>query len=426
MKELQVLAFQGFRNLNEVEKFLNQIDEELEDDSQELKKYETLFANLMEDSGPKQLRNLAAFQAMAVRTFNVQHPQPGIKQLHQQLPNKKSPQIKKLTQDFKLIENLVQKLKALDVLEIRIKENFPNDRKLSSTLKIIKQKRKLIHEELAKIKELVSKIAKKKIPNKYRLEDTYIAKRFLKAIKGKYENAKPVVYLNSYKTDEGLEMQFTYVLEIWKLRTDSNYTYPIFYVVITHVLDPRGEVKSYITTQTNFISPYSKSSHLLNRGNQYKTKHDALHILSAEMEMDGFVDLFNIDTVPIEEERLGPNLFREQRFIKDIKIEKEGKGEVLIFTLIPEAKEHMGSILESLMADLRGLLEEDKEKDTFRYKENTKSRNPTITFRFVRAPSQGVKSVRIGQHFIKQMQDQFDLTDQQIRVLVRFLSGGSQ
>lgn len=419
-----MLALQNFRNLNEVDKFLTQIDKELEDDDQELKRYERLFATLMEGNALKRIRASAAFQAVAVRTFNVQHPQKNIKQLHQPMPNKRSPQIKKLSQDFQLIENLTKKLKTLDILEIRIREDFTGDRKLSRTLKTIKEERKLILEKLAQTQQLVTEIAKKKIPNKYQLEDTYIAKRFLKNIKGKYENAKSLLYLNSYKTDEGMELQFTYVLQIWKLQA-GDFTYPVFYIVITHILDPRGEAKSYITTQTNFISPYSKSSHLLNRGNQYKSKADALHILGAEMEMDGFVGLFNADTVPIEEERLAPNLFRQQRYIKDIKVEKAGKSEVLVFTLIPEAKENIEDILKSLMADMRGLLEEDKEKNTFLHKVNVKSKNPTITFKFLRDPSRGVKNVRIGQHFVKQMQDQFDLSDHQTRVLVRFLSGGS-
>lgn len=412
MKKLKTLSLTDvnnieFRNLNEVNRWLKQLDREIDDTGKKLNILKHITSSCMD------------LPVLGAKTYVVAPP---VKKRRRSKIDPKTkvvvPKLRELTKNFDLLEDLYRQAEALDVIESKVNQSFSDDRAIGRILKDIAKKRRVIEKSIKEAKSFIDGLAKKQIPKDFKSIGTYVFKRFLDSIEGRFNSAERTIYINLFDDDDTTRLQFTDVLHLTDFENAENYTYRNWYVVITYVASPNETSDMYLSTEVSFTVPSREPRSANSRGSKFRNKKEALKLLVADLELEGFLDVLNQSPVPFEKKDLPKSVFRSQDYISKIKIEEDS----LQFILKKSTKAEQEEVLKEIYLDLKAMVRDSEFKRGIKYNLDRRGSKTIITFRFRHPEPRAMKKVKVNKTRLKEMQKEFDLTNEQTKNLYRLIT----
>jgi hypothetical protein len=403
-----------FRRIEDVKRFLEDMFKDLDATESLIKEQQRLLSNLLR---PKE--KLRAMLTAAV-SFDVT-PSPSKSSQLQTLKKKIDPaltqvvvpNIKKLQDQYSLMEDLYEKHTTLESAATQIEMQFPDRRgpAYEQTMAALADLRKKVETQLRDVFEFLSSVANKHVPQEF-LE-------YVEAIAAKisdhvyFEESKSFIYvsvkdgeLEGAKLKPKQDLVFTQYILLTDSVSDEGKIAPNLYVVVQWVVG--GTVTVFL--EHEFMPP-----NRLSGGTEVSTVQDAVASIAQLLDLEGFASY--LGTLPmalqlkLAPEQLKPSLFSGRNYIDTILVSPEKLSFMFKHHAISEAIRK--KVAYEIFPEVKALLKTKNSK--LRMTMSKKS----IDFYAPNLAQEGTLSTQD----LTFLQERYGLSDQALRKISQIMNG---
>lgn len=259
----------------------------------------------------------------------------------------------KLKDSFALLNDLQEKMEVLDTLEVQVNHAFRGE-KGNKIPGVIKATRDQYAKKLNTAMKFLRETAERYEPAAFKKLVVDITNYFKDGFDHKYSEATEQVFLTPGKPrKEGGApvLVFNHYVQFKNLVNEHmEYTYPIYIVVYTAVVDEEGSMSVYVNTLHKFRAPGT-----FKYGQPFKDLRSGVNSLGMLFEVDDFVDLLDRQPVPFKGEDIKGKMgkFASKEFIKDSDVED---NKILVTLNDKVTKKNIAEVAGKVWADVRGML----------------------------------------------------------------------
>lgn len=343
----------NFRSEDEVQVFLEQLNEQLEKLTKNLPNLQKLFAKAEETAAGPITINRGGDKTTAPSPFE---DTIGVGKIT--IHN-----MGKLRDQFDLVVELQHKLEVLDSLEVQTQNLFRGERgnKIPGMLKKTKQD---YEKKLKLALNFLKVVAKKHEPKAFANLVKNVLNYFHESFKNKFKAAEEHIFVTP-KTISGADgkehqiLVFNHYIAFADLVNEHmDYTYPQYIIVFTAMINDKGSMRMFVNTLHKFRAPGS-----FKPGSEFKDLKSGVNALSHLFEVDDFIDLLERQPMPISKDRMTPALFRAKDVIKNVDV-KDNVIQVLFNSKVN--RENIQDVAKQVLLDIRGMFEQNM-KTNIRY-----------------------------------------------------------
>ena len=402
MKKHRNLAAEvTFPTWDALRKYLNQLNEEIDEDGQFIKKQLQLLSS----------KYLSA--ASDSFTFDI-GPSPGgskkAPDLSQAPIDIKTKELKELKSQYALVEELNRKYRVLEDTLVQIRMTFKDKRDakdVENSVRIMQQK---VQNQLKTIFIFLNKLATKHVPKAF----TSYVKAVSEAIKDNVYHSKSANHLYISIDDEGRIVFTDYMLMQNAVNGEGAIT-PALYVVIQSVA-PIADGDKVAGTYVYLLHEFEAPQALLDSGDGVRVKDakNAVTAVNRLLELEDFATaLGTLPIAPNLDQKLSVEMFSVRDVIDDVKVD----GESLIFIfkkgsdkrVVDQAAAQLFPEVKSMFKKFRARLRMSHEQDS--------SGRPTLNFKLLNVA--GPRELTV--YDVEWMKDKFGLTNSDIRKIITIL-----
>lgn len=403
----------NFRSEEEVQKFLDLLNDGIGTIQQHLKGMNKLFSSAVTAAGGFSIDRNSDAPAGPNKGPAMNKGMDG-------LPNVGKIKIanpQKLKDSYALVNELSNKLDILDTLEQQVMHNFRGDRATKLPIEI-KKTRTAYEKQLNAAMVILKKIAKEHEPKKFAQLVEGISNYFHDGFQNKFTKAESHLFVTNqdFKGTDGEKhphLVFNHYLQFTNLQNDHlEYVFPTYIIAYTAVVNAAGGMRMYVTSQHKFRAPGT-----FKLGHEFKDMKSGVHALSAQFESDDFIDMLDRQPIPVTEDQIDLHKFASKEFIKDKKIANH------TLTFMFNSKVNIKNVLQvagKVGADVRALLS-GKVKANLRTKIIDKTKG--IEF-IVTLPSNVNTQKFLTAEKIDRLKEDLDFDDRDIGKLMQLFNNG--
>lgn len=403
--EVRAIELPKFRYIDDVNRFLDQLNTEVDELSSLIKVRQTQLAylNQPKDSVKAAIVNAATFE------FTID-PDAGAKKTHlkrkidPELTKIVVPNVKKLEQQYNLSEDLYEKHRTLESLETQLSMQFP-DRRGEAYEEAVSGIRKLkakVGDALKKVLGFLNEVAAEHVPKTFQKYMTAIVQEVQEHVT--FESNEVFLYVST--TAEG-QLAFTYYLMLKDATNDEGQVTPHLYISVQWLVGESVHVQ--INHEYELPNALMKDP-----GTEVGTVGEAVKAISHLLDLEDFST--SLGTVPLatqlkmDPSKITEGMFTYRSFIKKVGIDSDR----IVFTLRPDVTEEQ---LEEIKYPLY-----QEVKELFKRSRGIKLRmsvsKKEIAFNIVNVAQHGEVNVQDAE-FLK---DRFGINDAQLRKVVQVLN----
>lgn len=412
-----------FRYLEDAVRFVRSIGKELDEYDQIIKKQHKLLAYLRTPQSwvTASLNRVNAALTVIDIVDSSKESRKRLRSLKQTIDPKLDkvvvPGIRQLKSQYSLAEDLYQKFRALESVEIQINMTFADGRDLQKALEEITKAKNKVKSQLKEIFTYLNDVANSHVPRNFQT--------YMDAIRSEVEEhvlfKGSSLFLYATVTDKG-SITFTYYLMLEDVVNQEGELSPHMYIAVQWILgNPKeGEdpsVKIYLDYDYELPNQLMKNG----AGVPVDSAQSAVRALSTMLDAESFSSSLGVIPLSLQmkmrPDQLSSNLFSYRDYINKVAVD----GNTLIFNLkksgeIGATKDAVKQISYKLYQEVRELVRRSK-NTRLAMDIKQKGGNYSIVFRIIGNP-EGEFSTYDAE-FLK---DRFGLTDTQLRKIVTILN----
>jgi hypothetical protein len=403
----RVLALElpKFRYLDDVTRFVDQIENELKDYDNLIKVQQKALAFLLQPRAWVQ----ASLVKAATFEFNVSDD-AGTKKSHlkkkidPELTKVVIPKLKDLTSQYNMAEDLYEKHRVVEMAETQIAMQFPDRRgpDYEAAMSGIAQLKANVQGKLKKVLGFLSDVAEAHIPKTFKTYMQAVVKEVEEHVQ--FESNQVFLYVST--SPEG-EIVFTYYLMLENAMNDDGKVTPHLYISLQWVVG--GAVYVHVNHEYELPNQLLKGG-----GNAVESVGSAVKELSELLDMEDFATA--LGTVPLATQlRMDPskiteNMFTYRDFIKKVEIDQNE----LVFVLRPGvSQEQIDEIKIPLFQEVKALFNNSRK---MKIKMSTSTKFITFTL------SNVAQAGEVSYDQAEFLRDRFNLNETQLRKFVKELN----
>lgn len=232
------VANYNFRTLQEIEKFLDTISKNANEQIKQLKELEKTFVSA------------------GTITVKLNGKSSGYKkgQVSKDKPVFKA-DVKKLQKSYDIVDSLHDKVEALDNMINTLTLSFKGEKGVPEILRKTKEARKNIQSTLDKAYKFLSKTATENEPSKFKKAVNYALDDVLANFADNFEKYTQQVYVVPYFIRGEQNILFSRYVEIKNFQNSEGIIYPKLYIVYSCVMDGDAELSFYVNAFRDFQPP---------------------------------------------------------------------------------------------------------------------------------------------------------------------------
>jgi hypothetical protein len=423
------IADSPFRSLQEVERYLDLVQEQIEDEGNLLKQYQQQFSRIEK----------AHLLCAAPHEFKINDEDDGGTP---SVPTRISPKIDAhkidkivipkmdvLRKNFQLVDSLSEHIDMLETMHGNVSVAFRGSRGAPEALKAIKGLQRQAETKFSDALKFLSDIGTKYAPEPFRKLVEVTSTEMIQKLS--FEKATTSLYCT--EKDEGT-LAFTFYVKLVDLTDeDDGDSFPEFYVVFTALLRSSGssggtvsrgpnkglvkpipsstlDMTYYITVMHQFETPGK-----FNVGKQIKDHVDAMQALGTMLAAESISNTIGALPHNLDPEAMVKGNFRSGELVQTIEVDSD----TLTFWFLTKVNKAMAAKLtNSLLVDVRGMLKSTVKKAAFKVKSVTKGRSYGVRFTLTNPAAHEQMDI----HAVQFMKDTFGLDDLKLRQIVQIVN----
>ncbi len=207
--------------------------------------------------------------------------------------------VAKLEKAFKIVDEIHDKVEAMDSVINTISLNFKGTTGAPKLIADAKKIRSAFQDELNKAYRFLTTTATKNEPEKFAKIVVYIMEDVLKTFSGDFESYKQTVYVVPYTKGDRDLVLFSRYVEFTDFRNDDGTVYPKVYLVFNCLMDDTGNQEYSVNSFRDFAPPGR-----LTRGAEFTNKETGRIKAYIELEHHNFATMIERLPMPIEKQEL--------------------------------------------------------------------------------------------------------------------------
>jgi len=406
------IADAPFRSLVEVDRYLSQLKDELQDISSMLRTYQAQFARV--ERQPMVAADLS---------FKVgSDPKKSPKIISDKIDKIVVPKLNVLQNNFMIVDQLSDKIQELEALEANVSVNFKGARGQPDTIKAIRTMRAAYEVQYKKALDYLEDVGQKYAPTPLKELIKGVSEKLSEDLQ--YEKYKIAVYANEF-TRPGpekkpiTEMMFTVYILLQNLTDDTGDIYPKFYIVFTCVLSPIGgdsthlSVEQHVTVMHDFQSPA-----------KFHPGRRVYNVKEAMTEIGNLLSLENISnaigTLPHNLQSIDKDFFKAGAGEKIASVDVDPAS--FTFWFIKSVKKKDANALSaSLYPQVKALIRNIRNAQ-LKMRPLESSGRLGVKFSIINLAKEG----EINIHDVSWLKETFNLRDDQMRDIVKVVNKGDR
>lgn len=402
--QVRAIELPKFRYIDDVKRFLDDLEEEVDDTGKLIKVYQTQLAFLKK---PKDWIGASLVKAAEMEMTISQDPgkRTNLKRkIDPELTKVVVPNVKKLEKQYALSEDLYEKHRTLEAAEAQIAMQFPDRRGeayegVMASLNTLKSK---VAEQLKTVLGFLNEVAEKHVPKTF--------EKYIDAVRQEvqehvlFESSSLFLYVST--TPEG-QIVFTYYLMLINATNDEGEVTPQLYISVQWI------VTEGITIQIN--PEYELPGQLLKEGGtEVASVGEAVKAISDLLTLEDFAT--SLGTVPLStllrkpSSELKPEMFTYKDFVSKLEVDNDQ----LVFKLRKGLdKQQVDEIAKALFMEVKSLF-----KNSRTAKIRMKPSTSQIAFYVVNIAQGG----EVSTHDADFLVEKFGISEQQLRKIVSLLN----
>ena len=415
-----------FRNLNEVQKFLDELQSRKKMTDLVLKRFMAsaqVKASDDEDDEP----NVKRMSLTGPRREKEHVDAPS--RIHQQVekikvgerPVLKKVDQKKIAENFVVIEEYTHQIELLEAIEVRTAAAFKGSPKLSKVLAEIKSRRAEVIKALGEAQAFLHKVASNNLPDEVNNTFRGVVNPIVRQLTERYKAKAQVLHVNSFESNGSPILQFTLYTKLTDLKNDKGFVYKAFFITVNCCIDARGVHHYFVDTGTKYEVPSIQPLNSHTRGFGFSRPKDGMRLLQTHLKADEQLDLLAVDSLPISDKDAKIIGTRVKEYIKSQTIDEE-EGTIR-FVLIPNlSAQKTDTVVKTILADFGGMLQSNRAFDKIRHKiTKTKGGAQAVTLWFAAALPRNGKDYRDNADALHRLKSELGLSDAEVKRISRVL-----
>ncbi len=400
-----------FRYMQDAERFLKQMNKEVDEERQLLKKHQQLLG-----------ASLSALRVTAATmVFDLSAQEPGeqrkaIKKLKHtidpELKNIVVPKMDKLKSQYNMAEDFYNRLKTIEQAETQVQMSF-HDRRgteyeaLMRQFTVLKTK---VEDALRDCLQFLADIAQKHVPESFQKYVDMVAKLVSEHVI--FREAQTFMYVS---VDPEGNLVFTAYIMLQEVANDEGEVAPHLYISIQWVV---GKEDNNVSIDLNH--EYEVPNKLLGQGEIVGSVGEAAKAINTLLELENFNSALGIVPLAlqlnVDPTSINMNMFQYRDVMSEFKI----VDETMVFKFTKEVKNEEGlmTVAARLYKELKAMM---KPKGV-ELKMSQPTPNPpyTLVFKIVRKAQHG----EFNEYDFEWLRDKFGLNNTQLRKIADLLNSG--
>lgn len=402
------IADGAFRSLQEVQKYLDGIETDLNDLDGLIKQYQLQFSKVQQQH-PVTAAESIIFDIDVNTPKGPRKPKGGNTINTDIIDKVVIPKIDVLRKNFTIVDEIADKVDDLDKLYNSTSVNFRGIRGSNEMLKAIKSLQRTAKSSLDKALTFLGDIGERHTPKNFKdlIKDT------ITQVSPELTFKSHKTFMYGYETKDG-NLAFAVYLELTSLTDDEGNIYPKFYIVFNCVLKPTKDLTKvepiyYLTVMHDFATPGKYAL-----GRKVTSSKEAATMLGTMLEMENIYTA--IGTQP---HNLNPDDYPKGKFEASQSIESiEFTPSSINFMLKKGVKaKDIQAVAVSLLKDVKGIFAKIK-KATVSMKIDQSADPKVIKFTLTNLSPENKVSV----NDIDFLQDQFGLDAKKLRRVIDIIN----
>ncbi len=409
----------NFRYTSDAQKFIDDMNKELKESDQLLKKHQKLLATYLTSVTEKvQTKLSAATTIFDVSSTDVKDQQKVLRKLKYKIdPNLEKivvPNMKKLEKQYNLAEDFYAKLKAVETAETQVQMSFakhkgPEYEALMAQFATLKTK---IQDSLKDCLQFLSDVAQKHVPKEFQ---EYID--MVTAMVNEHVICRDSQSFMYVSVDPEGNLVFTSYLMLQHVANDEGDVAPHLYVSIQWVIskDP--------TIHVELSHEYEVPNKLLGQGDKVSSVKEAVNAIATLLELENYSSALGVVPLAIQMNidptSITPSMFHYGDVIDKVKL--DDKAQTLTFVLKSQIKEKqsVAEISAMLYQEIKSQMKTKGVKLTMK-----ESASPPfeITFKIVTVAQGG----EFSDYDFEWMRSKFGFTQTQLRKIAHMINQNEQ
>lgn len=411
MKKVTAIEIPKFRYFDDIKRFLDKMNAEIDLSGKLLTQQQKLLASVFK----------AAVPVNASMVFNVTPTDPAEqrktlrqhkRKIDPSLTKVVVPNMKKLQSQYSMAEDLYAKHKAVESVETTLSLSFPDRRgeQYNATIAQIGQMKAKIADQLKICFSFLNEVAEQHVPKSFTQYTQAIADLISEHVIFKESHS----FLYVSVSPQG-DLVFTSYLMLQDVANDEGEIAPHLYISVQWVVS--GEPK--VTVELNH--EYEVPNKLLGSGEEVGSVGEAIKAISDMLEIENFSSALGVVPLAlqlkVDPTSLNPNLFSYRDFISKVIVDER----TISFKLRKEASspETVTEISAQLYKELKALLKTKNVRLTM--KQNKVAGVYVVTFVIVKVAEGG----ELTNYDVEFLRDKFGLTNQALRKIANIINQDS-
>lgn len=327
-----------------------------------------------------------------------------------------APDLKRLRSSFKVVDQMHEKVEALDATIHSLMLNFKGVAGSQALINEAKRLRKSLQDQLDKAYSFLESVATKHEPKKFADVAKDITKDLFATFNGMYETSTQKVYVTPYVKGENEKILFTHYVDFKNFRNDEDQTIDHVFVVLSCVIDFEGNSTFFVTSMQDFAPPGK-----FNLGQQFKTVQEGKTKAYIQLEAQNFSTLLERTTIPATDNEIRDIDWNVPKgWIDWVKLE-DNVIEVLFTKKVTEA--NRDKAVQHVLLDLKAFF-------AGRIKAGVKHRSYKLAdgrlgeeFTLILPDRKHMKQVRVSHEKLTMLKQKLGLSEKQAVGLVKYLNG---
>lgn len=407
-----------FRYIEDIKRFLDKMDKELDISGQLIKQKQKMLASVMNmDSTALSAASFVFNATPTDRKEQMSLVRKMRTKLDSTLTKVIVPGMKKLETQYNLAEDLYAKLRVVEQCETQLSLAFPNRRgdQFEATMAQIGKMRRKIEEQLKSCLTFLSEVAEKHVPaefSKYiKLVSDMINEHVI------FREAHSFLYVS---VTPGGDLAFTSYLMLQDVANDEGDVAPHLYISIQWVLsdDP--------TVAVDLNHEYEVPNKLIGSGELVDSVGQAVRVIADMLELENFNSALGVVPLAlqlkVDPTSLKSNMFFERDLIGKIIVDDKDRS--ISFRLRKEANspEIAARVAAQIYTELKSQLKSKNSAITLGGRDEKVNGLYTLKFKFVRVAEGGNLTI-LDLEFLR---DKFGLTQLQLRKIGNIINQGQE
>lgn len=420
-----------FRNINEVQKFLDELQTRKKKTDLLFEKFQASVSVVTasdddEEDGDQKVRR---FSLGPQRDQKVD-PANRIRQRPEDLkPNGVRPKIKSvdrktIEKNFTVLQEYVHQIEILDSLEVRVRGAFTGSPKLPSLLKDIKDRRVELQNSLQEAQTYIHTIATKAIPDEVNNTFRGVVNPTVRGLTGRYKTRGDALHVDAFdsKTD-GAVLQFTQYTRLTNLKNDKGFLIKDLYIILTCAIDNQGRHHYYVDTTLKFEPAKRDGLKSHSRGMKFVKPKDGIRMLLTQLRVEDSLDLLDENqSLPLTQKDISIVGLAVKELIQNVKLdEKEGW---IRFSLIEavDSQSKAVNVQKQILADVDGLLHSRRTREKLKTQVGKLSGGRYfVKVWFTGATPRVAEEYRDNATIVHRLKDELGLNPEEVRKFTRIL-----